>query len=317
MRAEALRVQLRPRSGWEAADLGFMMAREWWRPLWGTWLAAYLPLALALTWAFRSDPMYAALILWWLKPAFDRVALHVLSRAVFGESTTVKSTLRDRNLLRPGLLYALTLGRFSLARSFLLPVAQLEQLTGRDARLRRSALSRSRARLRRRPHRGVCEFRVHRHDRTGRLLAGMLTPAAGAIAPDLASWFSGGGDDRTFWSLYDGLAYVVAVCFVEPLYVAGGFAVYLNRRTLLEGWDIEVALRRLADRLTANARRAAVVLLACTVAFTAAMPGDAVAADDAPPAAEAVSAETPPRTEPAAPADAAARAQSAPQCGDP
>ena len=27
-----------------------------------------------------------------------------------------------------------------------------------------------------------------------------------------------------------------------------GFALYLNRRTLLEGWDIEVALRRIAER---------------------------------------------------------------------
>jgi hypothetical protein len=142
VRAESLRVQLRPRSGWEAADLGFVMAREWWRPLWAAWLAAYLPLAIALTLAFSSNPIYAAAILWWLKPAFDRVALHVLSRAVFGGTTSVKSTLRDRNLLRPGLVYSLTLGRLSLARSFLLPVAQLEQLTGRDARQRRAALSR-------------------------------------------------------------------------------------------------------------------------------------------------------------------------------
>lgn len=313
MRAEALRVQLRPRSGWEAADLGFMMAREWWRPLWGTWLAAYLPLALALTWAFRAEPMYAALILWWLKPAFDRVALHVLSRAVFGETTTVKSTLRDRNLLRPGLFHALTLGRLSLARSFLLPVAQLEHLTGRDARQRRSALSRRERGFAVGLTVACAHFEFIVMIGLG-LLVSMLTPAAGAIAPDLAAWFAGSGDDRTFWSVYDGLAYVAAVCFVEPLYVAGGFAVYLNRRTLLEGWDIEVALRRLADRLAVNARRAAVVLLAASVAFTAAMPGDAIAADVEPSIATALlDEETAPRADAATPAEAAARAKSAPQ----
>jgi len=38
------------------------------------------------------------------------------------------------------------------------------------------------------------------------------------------------------------------VLLLEPFYVAAGFALYLNRRTLLEGWDIEVALRRIAER---------------------------------------------------------------------
>ena len=36
-----------------------------------------------------------------------------------------------------------------------------------------------------------------------------------------------------------------AICVVEPLYVAGGFGLYLNRRTELEAWDIEIAFRRI------------------------------------------------------------------------
>ncbi|HRE17433.1 MAG TPA: hypothetical protein PLW86_10300, partial [Rhodocyclaceae bacterium] len=35
---------------------------------------------------------------------------------------------------------------------------------------------------------------------------------------------------------------------IEPLYVASGFALYLNRRSELEGWDIDVAFRRLDAR---------------------------------------------------------------------
>jgi len=38
------------------------------------------------------------------------------------------------------------------------------------------------------------------------------------------------------------------VLVLEPFYVAAGFALYLSRRTQLEGWDIEVALRRIAQR---------------------------------------------------------------------
>ena len=34
-----------------------------------------------------------------------------------------------------------------------------------------------------------------------------------------------------------------------PLYGGGGFALYLNRRSELEGWDIELSFRNLADRL--------------------------------------------------------------------
>ena len=48
---------------------------------------------------------------------------------------------------------------------------------------------------------------------------------------------------------------------LEPFYVAAGFGLYLNRRTLLEGWDIEVALRRIAERHAAAAVIAAAVAL--------------------------------------------------------
>jgi hypothetical protein len=34
----------------------------------------------------------------------------------------------------------------------------------------------------------------------------------------------------------------------EPLLVAAGFGIYVNRRVFLEGWDIELAFRRLAAR---------------------------------------------------------------------
>ena len=39
-------------------------------------------------------------------------------------------------------------------------------------------------------------------------------------------------------------AYAMAILFLEPFYVAAGFAMYLNRRAQLEAWDIEQELRR-------------------------------------------------------------------------
>jgi len=40
------------------------------------------------------------------------------------------------------------------------------------------------------------------------------------------------------------ISYAIAVFFVEPFYVAAGFAMYLNRRADLEAWDIEQEFRR-------------------------------------------------------------------------
>ena len=48
----------------------------------------------------------------------------------------------------------------------------------------------------------------------------------------------------------------VAMTVIEPLYVACGFTLYLQRRTALEGWDIELRFRQLASRIEGLARAA-------------------------------------------------------------
>jgi hypothetical protein len=63
----------------------------------------------------------------------------------------------------------------------------------------------------------------------------------------------------------DAIAYAVAVAALEPFYVAAGFGLYLNRRSVLEGWDIEVALRRIAERHAAAV--VAIVLCFSCLAF--------------------------------------------------
>ena len=40
------------------------------------------------------------------------------------------------------------------------------------------------------------------------------------------------------------LSYLAVVLFLEPFYVAAGFAMYLNRRVVLEAWDIDQEFRR-------------------------------------------------------------------------
>ena len=67
-----------------------------------------------------------------------------------------------------------------------------------------------------------------------------LAPAG--KAPGMLEVFS--GEVPGFLLLAVPVAYATAVVFLEPFYVAAGFAMYLNRRAELEAWDIEQEFRR-------------------------------------------------------------------------
>jgi hypothetical protein len=237
-----------------------------------------VPVALALIalgWAFDAV-WIAMLVFWWLEPLYDRVVLHVLSRAVFGEVPTPGSVFGSWREWTRGLLGALTLDRIDMARSFNLPVRQLEGQRGREARERRRLLGR-RAR-----GQAVWLTVVWVHFEAALLwsagaMAALLLPAQLERAP--------GGDEHVLGGLLevlkmasvsDALIYAAVILFLEPFYVAAGFGLYLNRRTLLEGWDIEVALRRIAER------HAAALLLLILCCFPLAFPGPALAQDKSP-----------------------------------
>ena len=270
MELEKLSVQLRPRGGWEALDLGVQMARGWWRPVWGVWCAVYLPAAVLAHAVFWQKPVYAVMLLWWLKPVFDRFVLHVVSRAVFGAPPSVREALGAwRDLLQPGLFAGLFwVQRFSPWRSFTLPVWQLEKQTGRAAHERREALGKRMA-----GYGGWLTLIAATFEGivfvSALLLVALLAPSAGSAGFEFSELFPGRGGEDAGWGLYDSLCYVAAVSIVEPLYVAAGFSLYLNRRAILEGWDIELALRRLDERLRVL-RAAAAMLVAAVVCLAAA-----------------------------------------------
>ena len=224
------------------------MTRAWWRSVWGAWLAVYAPAALVLAVAFRDEPWLGALLLWWLKPLFDRFPLHVLSRSVFGESPRLRETLDAwRELLRPGLLASLTLYRLNPVRSFLLPVWQLERQTGHAARIRRRSLQRRLWAYAVWLTIVCANLEAAVLFSTGSLID-MFVPAKADSTFEISSLFSGDSWWEA-WTWANTVAYAIAVSAVEPFYVAAGFSLYLDRRMRLEGWDVEVALRRLALRL--------------------------------------------------------------------
>ncbi len=269
MRADELRIHARPRSGWEALDLGTAMARAWWRPIWGAWLLLVVPVASALIVGLRGSPWWTLLVLWWLRPLFGRVVLHVLGQALFAEPPSVRATARALpRILRGGVLASLTLMRFSPSRCYAAPVLQLEGLSGPERRARIRVLTRAELG----PSASLHTIGAHVN---GALMVGM-SAFFFLVAPEawidplvrlFGNWFEG---DSTGAGLVVAFAYLAGTSVVEPLLVAAGFGLYVNRRMWLEGWDVEIALRRRIQPLAPAARGAAAALL---LAIFASAPG--------------------------------------------
>jgi hypothetical protein len=269
-------ITLRRRTPWEAMDLGFSMLQRWWKPVFAAHALVFLPVTAAVVaagWAF--DRLWLAmLVLWWLEPLYDRVVLHVLSRAVFGEIAST-SFLRRPSEYTKGLLWALSFDRFDLARSFNLPVRQLEGQRASEARARKSVLGR-----RTRSYAAwLTVVWVHFEwvllwSAAG--IAGLLLPAQAERARgDEDAMLGSAFELMQLLSVEDVLVFAGAIFLLEPFYVAAGFALYLNRRTLLEGWDIEVALRRIAERHALVFAGIALAFLALVPAYSYSQEKDA------------------------------------------
>lgn len=267
MELDRFALYLRQRDPWEAMDLGCAMLRCWWRPALLAWFAVYLPVGAVVCVVLREQLFLAVLTLWWLKPLFDRAVLHVLGGAVFGDAPGAWATLRALPGT-PGLLASLTLYRFDLARSFDLPVWHLERLRGGEARARARVLHR-----RARGHAVWLTVGYMLFELTVIIslfgLIDLLTPELYERRFGWAAMFWGAEDAQWKQWLYIAL-YAGAVSMIEPLYVAAGFALYLNRRTQLEAWDVELALRRLEER-SAPATRVRAATAAAALALLVAL----------------------------------------------
>ena len=274
MRLENIAIALRPRSVWEAIDLGYAMAQTWWPSLIKAWCMVYLPAALLINLLCWKYPTLAVFVLWWLKPAFDRVLLHVLSGAVFGATPTLRETRAALKRLwwKNGLFAALTYARFNPARSFTLPVVQLEGVRGKLAAKRRRVLARegSGAAI------ALTVISMFVEATMGfsiYLLLNTLIPGESVFN---FSWQAMMNPEKDLAAHYLSNAInAVVISVLEPFYVAAGFAIYLNCRTAIEGWDVELQFKRMAARLTAantaagslSRRAAAVLLVAGGLAF--------------------------------------------------
>jgi hypothetical protein len=242
VQVDALVVRLRPRAPMEAADLGARLCQQAFAPVYRCYAATALPLMALCLACFELAPWLPALALWCLKPWLDRTILFVLSRAAFGQSTTLTQLWdAQRQVWWRQLFLTFLLQRLSPWRAFTQPVYQLEGLSWLKAHKRvlqiRGTSTRSATLV-------TSAFATAETCLVIAIISLVFWLAPAEQAPDVSTLFTNGARASSFMPLVPPLAYVIAVLFLEPFYVAAGFAMYLNRRAELEAWDIEQDLRR-------------------------------------------------------------------------
>ena len=283
MRIDDLTVALRPRTAWEAVELGTALVRRHAAAVWTPWLLLSLPTLLllnALCWLVDAVWL-AGILMWWLKPVFDRIPLYVLSRAVFGHVPSVRETVRAQRSFGWRWMPAyLSWRRLGPVRAVYLPVDLLEGGAGEEARARRRALGS--------PVYGVGSLLmlVFVHFEMALLLGAVFAVmlfAPSDLVQETAARMWNVFESQQDWVQFttNGLMWM-ASSVLEPFYVGAGFGLYLNRRTEIEAWDIEMVLRRLRKRL---GQAAAPLLLLCTLWLGTLQPahaqdGDPIAEDE-------------------------------------
>ena len=258
MKLENLQITLAQRTPWQAIDLGLQVARRYYKSLFI--ISALITSILALLlFTVSQNAVIACVLVFWFKPIIERPLLFYISRAIFSDAPSLKESLVSLTSIANRLWFkTLFIQRISISRSFNAPAVQLEGMKG-------EALSR--------------RLYILHHTENGSawlsilgifiefflLIALMLLPIlllpSGIINLNDLQLLEG---ESSAFSMLSFLAYAIAVACVAPFYVCCGFILYLNQRTRLEAWDIELGFKKISSRLASlsTARNAHVLVLA-------------------------------------------------------
>ena len=239
MQLDRLAARIRPRTAWEGLDLGFALGRHWFPALWSLWLLFALPFAVAGAIWLPDRPDLWVLLVWWLKPVYEAPLLFWLSRALFRAPPGSRDLWQERRRILPlRLLPSLLWRRLQPSRSFLLPLVLLEGLGGAARRERRRVIQGTGGT-------GAWLTLICLHLESI-LWASALLLAIFLVPEELPRLDPGealfDADSTAYW--ISAVLYWLAMSLMAPFYVAAGFALYLNRRTELEAWDLELVFRQ-------------------------------------------------------------------------
>ncbi len=278
MKLESLILEVRPRTPWESMDLAIRLVANYWKILFSSWLVCILPIAIIIHLILLENfPNWSVIVFWWFKPLYDRVPLFVISRVIFSEKTTLKDVFNAiPGFFNWSLLASLTWRRFDTGRSLWLPLVQLEKLKGKRLSERKQSLSRG-------TNNRETVFMILCVHLESLLTLGLVLFVLVLMPEETAKQ----SVERLMQSsanpslLYDSISmglYFCIMMIIETLYVVGGFVLYLNRRIILEGWDIELMFKKLTQRQQLLQKKSKnlgfsmnqskpLAILACTVFF--------------------------------------------------
>ncbi len=247
MQLDKIIIALRQRTPWEAMDLGVMVMRKLWPIIFFPWLILMSGVLLFVVFVeYQGYWYFAGIFMWLLKPVYESMILHIISRGIFGEYLSVSDVYASMGVwLKTGLRTTFFFWRLSPSRSFNMPVNLLEGLTGARRKQRLESLHRVPG-----SHSmGLTIIGVHFEYVVLMTLYILIV----FIAPDSTTeYFNSVMDnsaDQTLWIIIGSVLYALTIFILEPFYVASGFMLYLNRRTQLEGWDVELDFKKLAQRI--------------------------------------------------------------------
>lgn len=259
MQIDNIQAKIRPRANWEAIDLGFLMANCWKLNIYKIWFLVTLPIFLLLNLVLHDYMGWVCFIFWLFKPIFDRFILIAVSRRLFGENISIAELIRlSPRLFFRHILKHLTIYRFDPNRAFNLPVWFLENLSGK----RRS----ERARILKITASGSSTLLTFAALHLELFFYVAIIALITSLFPSymlLGDMFRDSFENiialykSNSWyvEFSANIIYYISVTLVEPFYVCAGFALYLNRRTDLESWDIELDFKKMRQRLEEKQNR--------------------------------------------------------------
>ena len=237
MQLNKLVVDLAPKTSWQCFDLGCKVALANFKSLFVFWIVLTLPI-FVLT--ISINIFWGFMLFWLCKPWYERGLLYILSAAVLGKKVTLRQALlKLPSQVKPLWFSSITYRRLAPSRSFDMAVVQLENLSGERRRNRLKVLHKSRDDNT--AWWTICCVHWELFFCIGLLsLIQMLMPTSISFF-DMIALLS---IEDSFQSYIFYTTYYAAIAIVAPFYVAGGFVAYLNRRVILEGWDIEIGFTK-------------------------------------------------------------------------
>ena len=253
MNIDRMKVAIRPMSTPQALDLGMAMTRHWFLPLWKIWLGMALPVyvlvylgGMLLNVKFGIGAgAFGGLVFWWLKPLYEKPLVTWLGQALFADAPDVTDSIKSGWRTFKSYGFTLLIGkRLSFGRQLLLPILMLEQPDKVQFKARAQILSRGQG------------SGLGWHTLVMFHIEVVITIATAVLLWQLIP--TGLMKAETAFALLDqapvwaeigwAIIYFLVASIVAPFFITGGFAVYLTKRCLLEGWDVELVFKQLRLR---------------------------------------------------------------------